>query len=343
MIKKIKYIAFRVDVNKLIGFGHLNRVIYLANYLIKKNLKIVLITKTFNEINLLKNKLNLKFTLEEAKNNFSDVIKILKKHNCKILISDISYKNLLKKKNFFIKYNNILEENKIKTISFDDANQLCSSDISFIPYQCKSIKAKKQKKTRVYSGLQYTVLPVDYKKFIKYKIKKNAKNILVVLGGSGNYLILLDLISILNKISKFKIKIFIGGLKKNQVSKILKKINNENIEHINKFQNIFKLLRWSDVALVGAGLIRYETLASRTPGFFINNVKNLTNVEKKMNVEFGNLKILNFLDKRKIKVSSQIIFSYLISKQKRLINFKNSKNLKFNQSLKIINNFINLK
>ena len=84
-------------------------------------------------------------------------------------------------------------------------------------------------------------------------------------------------------------------------------------------------------------------MATRTPGFFINSSINQSNLNNKLIQDFNNLKVLNFLDKSDFKNSKKIskIFSdYIQSKNKRLLNLNNSKKIKFNQSLKIIQEYI---
>ena len=341
----VKYVAFRVDFDEIIGYGHVFRIINIAKYLLKNKIKIIIITTSIKKIKQIEKNIDKRFIIEQTKNNYKSIVSILSKYSCTTLISDISNQHYLKKKNFFIKYNTFLRSKRIKTISFDDPEQLCSSDLSIVPYACKSIKIKKIKKTRILKGIKYAIMPVISKKFLKGKIKNLANKILVVLGGTANEKLIKKILLIISKINyqKIKVKVFIGDNEKKNFSEILKKNKHMKIILFNKFKNILSLLLWSDIAIVGEGLIKYEVVASRTPGFFINSAINQSNLNNKLIQDFDNLKVLNFLDKSDFKNSkkiSKIFCNYMMSKEKRLLNFKNSKKIRFNQSLKIIQKYI---
>ena len=118
-------------------------------------------------------------------------------------------------------------------------------------------------------------------------------------------------------------------------------MNNKNHKIIlfNEFKNIIKLLSWSDFAIVGEGLIKYEVIATRTTGFFINNSKYSSITNEKLIHDFNSLNVLNFLHVSQLKninKTSQIFYDYIFNKKLRLSNFKNSKKIKFNHSLNII-------
>ena len=244
-----------------------------------------------------------------------------------------------------MKYNRFLKSKKIKTISFDDPEQLCCSDLSIVPYACESIIIKKLKETRILSGIKYSIMPLISKKLLKNNVKNFANNILVVIGGAANERLIKKILLAISKINyqKINVKVFIGDAKKKTFSKVLKNNIQKKIILFNKFRNIFNLLSWSDIAIVGEGLIKYEVVATRTPGFFINSSVDQSNLNKKLIQDFGNLKVLNFLDKSNFKNSkkiSKIFYNYMLDKKKRLFCVKNSKKIKFNQSLKIIQKYI---
>jgi spore coat polysaccharide biosynthesis predicted glycosyltransferase SpsG len=341
----VKCVAFRVDFNEIIGYGHVFRVVNLAKHLLKKKIKIILITRSIKKIKHIEKNIDKRFIIEQTKNNYKSIVTILNKYNCTTLISDISSQHNLKKKNFFLRYNKFFRSKNIKTISFDDPGQLCSSDLSIVPYACKSIKIKRLKKTKVLKGIEYSIMPIIHKKFLKNKLKNIAKNILILINGTANKNLIKKILLSINKIKykKMVVKVFIGDTNKKKFSEILKQDKNNKIILFNKFKNVLDLLSWSDIAIVGEGLIKYEVVAARTPGFFINNIISKSNFKKKLNQDFNDLNVLNFLDRsnfKDLKRVSEIFAKYIQSKKKRLLNFKNSKKIKFNQSLKTIQEYI---
>ncbi|MDB4081443.1 hypothetical protein N9500_00795 [Candidatus Pelagibacter sp.] len=338
----IKCVAIRVDFDEIIGYGHIFRAVNVTNYLLKNKIKVILITLSKKKI---KKIINKKIIVEQIKDNLQDILTVLNKYNCKILISDISYGRNLKKKFFFIKYNEFFNKNNIKTISFDDPEQFCSSDLSIVPYASKSIKIKKLKKTKLLQGLEYAIMPDTFKNFVNKKIKEVANKILVVIGGTPNKKLIKEILLTIIKINYPKItaKVFIGATKKNNFFNILEKNKKNKIILFNKFKTISNLLLWSDIAIVGEGLIKYEVVATRTPGFFVNNIPVQTNINNKLIKDFSNLKLLNYLDKSTLKNStkiSKILSSYMMSRKNRLLNVRNSRKVNFNKSLKIIKNYI---
>ena len=79
--------------------------------------------------------------IEQTKNSHKDIITILNKYNCTTLISDISNKYTLKKKNFFLKYNRFLKSKKIKYAATDvvrDEQNLSKKNNKLIEYSKKN-------------------------------------------------------------------------------------------------------------------------------------------------------------------------------------------------------------
>ena len=188
-------------------------------------------------------------------------------------------------------------------------------------------------------------MPETSQNFTKKKIEKFANKILIVIGGTSNEKLIKKILLIINKIEHPKItaKVFIGTAKKKFFSGILKKNKKNKIILFKEFKKIFTLLLWSDLVIAGEGLIKYEAVAARIPGFFINNAPIQTNTNKKLIKDFRNLKLLNYLEKSTLKntnLISKILSNFMISKKKRLFYVKNSRKINFNKSLKIIKNYI---
>ena len=334
-----KTIALRVDHDEKLGYGHFFRMVNLSKYLLKNNFKIILITSSLNKIKTI---LNKKIILESTKNNFNSILGILQKYDCKTLISDISHKKNLSKKNFFLRYNNFFKKKKIKTISFDDPEQFCSSNVSIVPYPCKSIKIKKLKQTRIYKGIEYSIIPKNLQSVTRKKINRVTKNILVILGGAPKENLLKKIIIAIQRIDSLKItvKMFIGSIKKNKFRYILRNTK-KNFILFNQFESIKKLLSWSDFVIVGEGLIRFDVVASGRPGFYINNVNNLkqNNINSKLTKEFNKLNVLQFIkisDLNNCKKIRKLFNNYIISKKNISLNLKNLAKIKFNKSLDVI-------
>jgi spore coat polysaccharide biosynthesis predicted glycosyltransferase SpsG len=334
-IAMYKVVALKVDYDESVGYGHLFRMVNLSKYLLKNNFKIILITSSLNKI---KNILSKRIILENTTDNFYGTLNILKKYNCNTLISDISHKRNLSKKNFFLRYNSFFKKKNIKTISFDDPRQFCSSNFSIIPYPCKSIRIKKLKNTKIYKGIEYAIVPENLEKIRRKKFNKSAKNILVILGGAPSEKLLKNIIISITNIEFPDIiaKVFIGNIQKNSFYPLLK--NKKKFILFSKFKSIKNLLSWSDFVIMGEGLLRFEVIASGRPGFYINNLKqNSSNI--KLIKEFNSLNLLQFIeisDLKKHKIIAKELENYMMSKKKIFSNLYNSSKIKFNKSLNLI-------
>jgi hypothetical protein len=331
-----KVVALRVDYDESIGYGHFFRMVNLSKYLLKNNFKIILITSSLSKI---KNILSKRIILENTTDYFYDTLSILNKYNCNTLISDISHKKNLSKNNFFLRYNSFFKKKNIKTISFDDPGQFCSSNFSIIPYPCKSIKIKKLKKTKIYKGMEYAIIPENLEKICRKKFHKSVKNILVILGGAPSKNLLKNIIISISNIEYPDIiaKVFIGNIQKNFFYPVLKNKKNK-FSLFSKFKSIKNLLSWSDFVIMGEGLLRFEVIASGRPGFYINNLKqNSSNT--KLIKEFNSLNLLQFIeisDLKKHKKITKELENYMMSKKKIFSNLYNSSKIKFNKSLNLI-------
>ena len=116
-----------------VGLGHLSRIkgfifrninIYQKFIIIVKGTKNI-IAKNFNH-----KKIKIYYIKNTNIGGLKNILRIMNYEKCEILISDISYKNNLLKKNFFKNYYNFFKNNKIMTVSFDDPRQKIYSDVS---------------------------------------------------------------------------------------------------------------------------------------------------------------------------------------------------------------------
>ena len=296
-----KKIAIRVDADNKIGIGHLLRIKGFIYRSINEYEKFLVITKSNKKLilNHLSHKKIKIFFLK--KNRKEQIYQILLNQNCKLLLSDISNLSNLANKGYFKNYHNFFKRNKIISVSIDDPRQFINSHISFVPYPVDAYQLKKDKKTKLFLGVKYICFNKDIKIKPK-KIVKIPKKILILISGASSQQINSKIVKhLLTLDAKLHIKIVINGLKKSKQINIKKNI----INYINEKNNINSLLNWSDIAIIGEGLIRFEASAKGVPNIFINNVenndKNFYLIKKYLNIKSSifikkhNLKKNNFL------------------------------------------------
>lgn len=246
-------LAFRVDVSKKIGIGHLIRLINLEK---KLDTTPTWLIKTDNfEIN---NFLSPKNKILIIKNNIDEIeaINYLIKNNIKKIIFDISHIENIRK-NADSKLINIYKRNNFKTISYNvNLNRNLISEISIIPYNLKNDNFVDNK--LLFLGPQY----LGIKNSKKNKIKK-IKKILICIGGA-------DVFNLGSKIFKqlFNMSyqiIYISGQNKTR-------FNLENTKHkiFNHIKDIKKTIDKVDLVICGEGLIKYEAVYSNKPIFLVH-------------------------------------------------------------------------
>ena len=302
----IKNIALRVDADNDIGLGHLIRIKGFIYRNISSYKKFILITKT-SKILIKKNfhhqKIKTYFLSKKNYTNNNYILKILKSENCDLLLSDISYKKNLLKKNFLKKYHNYFLKKKIFSVSIDDPRQYICSSVSIVPYPIKINSLKKNKKSKLFHGIKYICFNKSLKKN-KKKVKKIPKNILIALSGyDPNNQSMKILKSILKLNVELKIKVICDKKYNLQYLKLSKNIKNKLVL-INEIKNINTLLNWSDIVVTGEGLLRFEAAVKGVPSIFLNNVENskkntelineFLKLQTSLFFKFSNFKLISF-------------------------------------------------
>ena len=143
-------IAFRVQVSKNIGVGHIKRLILLKHKLKINPIWIISGNKEIIE-KVFKNK--KKFFFIKRFSQELKLIQIIKKKGIKKVVFDIANNSNIKTDQN-IKIINLYKDNHLKTISFDNPRQKLVSDISIIPYDY-NLGIKKNKKTKIFIGSKY--------------------------------------------------------------------------------------------------------------------------------------------------------------------------------------------
>ena len=315
----IKKIAFRLDISSKIGNGHLKRLQYLGSRLKKKRI----LWFISGEKKLIDFFFKKKKNIFKVKNEI-EVYKTLKKKKIGLIVTDISHhQNIVKKK--INKIHKFYKKKKIFLVSFDDPRHPIYSDISIIPYDYdhKSINIK-NKNCKIFLGKKYFFFSRKLEKysFKNKKIFKKIKKVFISISGTDHRKIGLY---ILNLIKDYGINITIISGKKTS----LKKINVEklkNIKFLEYTNSIEKIIFESDVAIVGEGLIKYETSLLNTPTLIIHQKDNRSNLIKQF-LKNQTCKSLGLYKKNRSNILKKEIFSYFNNYKLRLRNYNNAKKI----------------
>ncbi len=282
------------------GYGHEKRLSLLKKLLNKKNKK----CKLINVCNF--------------KNEKSSVFKLSKLSNQ--LIVDVTNRNFLKdNKEFLVFIKGIAPKKKIIVFdSFDkysiNKNIEKGKNISFIiPYLFNYSRKK-----NFYNGLKYFLVP-NKQKYIKKKINKETRRILISFGGSDLRNLSTKIIKKLDSFEnqKLDVKILVGKFSK---SSLIKKnlLNKHNVSLI-KSNDIYKYFFWSDLSILSSGLSKYEAIYTRTPSIIVESSKDDNLLNKYLKKQRSNIFI-----KEQIFLNN---FDYLF---KKFINYEFRRNLHLN-------------
>ena len=246
--------------NEIYGFGHLKRMVVLNNYLNKNNINNDIICFTNTRKKLKKNifkincaSINNLVSIIENKTVFFDI------SNSKFLSTKI-YRDLiikLKRTKFRPIFFDSLDKNMLNSINYLDRNNIVIS-----PYFLKKIDYKYYQNTNFFIGPEYFLSNKIYKNTNQKKI---LKKIFISCGG-------LDKTNKTSQIAKticeednnFEISIIIGPYfsKKN-----IERVNNlkkyHKIKIYKNINNITKISKLCDLAIVSSGLTKYEMLFSK--------------------------------------------------------------------------------
>ena len=140
-----------------------------------------------------------------------------------------------------------------------------------MPYPLNYKDVKKYKKTKLCLGIKFICFNKDI--IVKKKIIKTIpKNLLIALSGNSKKRITIRILkSILKTTQNLKIKVINDNLS-NEIGDGLS--NGKSITYLNNKHNINNLLDWSDIAILGEGLLRFEASVKGIPNIFINNIEN---------------------------------------------------------------------
>jgi UDP-2,4-diacetamido-2,4,6-trideoxy-beta-L-altropyranose hydrolase len=263
-------VAFRVDANKTLGMGHLNRCLSIA-----KQLKI----KNINPIFIVRNQVAVEFIhkfdyevviIPRGENEIIFLKEILKFRKCKILIIDSKRKTVKK----------IIEKLKScsKIILIDNVINSKFVDLIILPGIKEQFKIIPKNSI---CGSDYILLNPNFKKFTKQRNKR----ILLTTGSSDKICITIRVLKGFLKMKKpFNLDIVIGPLFSNH--EIIKKIiyNDKRFKIIESPGNLSEVLATNSIGIMTFGITVYEAAVQKLPTFLIShsdeNTKSAQKIEK---------------------------------------------------------------
>jgi len=287
---------FRADGSRHLGTGHIMRCIGFAQGLSKVGVKPVFVVKNFEQ-EITKLIQHYGYEVETIHQNSSSTedasltLKFAARHNANMIVTDLSYRDTMANMDEYNKYLQTLKATHKFLVTIDG---LCKirfpSDIVIDPYyRTENINYESYGYTKFLLGPAYFIFRQEFIEAAKVsrQIKKDAKNILVTMGGSDPLNVTLKAAKALSKLNKnsINLRVVTGACfsypVKQELKRTLKGFTG-NCELILRSNKMAELMLWSDLAITAGGLTKYETAATGTPSIVISQ----TDREAEMTKQF---------------------------------------------------------
>ena len=278
---------FRADGSRHLGLGHIMRCLAFAQGLEIAGLKSTFITRDF-EPKVPEVIRNYGYDVSPIPANLSMAadmsltLELASSQGAAIIITDLCNTDILENQAGYGEYLQGLKDSGRFLITIDDLNKMpFPSDILINPnYGASAADYKSSRSTRLLLGPAYFLFRQEFVRAarIDREIKKNARNILVTMGGSDALNLNEKVVRALTQLSgvdKLHLRIVLGinctGPKEQELSDILQDFAGE-YSLIRQSDDIANLLLWSDLAITGGGLTKYEAAITGTPSIIIAQV-----------------------------------------------------------------------
>lgn len=305
MARKLRIIV-RVDGNHCIGMGHVYRALNLADSLKKSGHQVFFVTVNQEARKILVKKSHCYIL---PKHSVTSKQKIIQKFKPDIIILD-----KLKEKTSEIRF--LQKNSKLIAIDYTGRNKnMIRNSISML-YQRSAASGNNS-----FSGFEYTILNKTFQNSRPIHVKKNARSILMLQGGSDTRCFTPKIIESLNNLKEdFRITVVLGPsfrcwseLKKSTMS------NKKPLKILHNVKNMSSIMRKHDMAITGGGMSLLELCRLGVPSIVIcgerfeNETASL--LQKKgfgINLGYG----LGVSKSRIAKVAKELLADY--SKRKRM-------------------------
>ena len=288
-------VLFRADGSHYLGLGHIMRCLAFAQGLEKIGAKSIFVIRDY-EPKVAEIIQRYRHTVEPILKSCSfqeDLLltsALANQHRAKLIVIDLCNVNSLANLDKYSEYIQGLKDTGRFLITIDDVNEMhFPSDIVINHnYGAKNMNYESGKGVKFLLGPAYFIFRKEFVEAAKAKreIKKDVQNILVTMGGTDLLDLTLKVVRALSKSGKtfnLNLRIVLGigykDAKKRELNETLKNYRG-NYELIQGSDNLAELMLWSDLAITGGGLTKYETAVTGTPSIIIPQVAYQAEVAK---------------------------------------------------------------
>lgn len=280
----MKRALLRADGSERLGMGHIMRSIGLAQGFEKNEIEPLFLTRGISEdaVNTIKDYgFEVKTAPEELplENDLKFTKKAAQDFGAEIIVTDLCTSDILEQVENYENYLKELGNSEFFTLTIDDLNKSIKfySDILVNPnYGAKKEDYVSQPPdTELLLGLKYFIFRDEFIEAsqVEKEIKERANDLLVTLGGSDQLSLnekVAEALNIIENSENMTVRFVIGIDSKveERLASILSSFEGK-VEFLNNCSSMADQMLWSDVAITGGGLTKYETAVTGTPSIVI--------------------------------------------------------------------------
>lgn len=254
-------VHIRVDVNNIIGTGHIFRCISIAEALRELGEDVTFVMADNNGVSLLEGRfpcIILDTDWRDMNSELAILRDILEQENAKKLIID-SYQVTEKYLSELKKY--------VKTIYIDDVNAFyydVDELICYANYYRNNKYEERYSKTKLLLGCNYVPLRKEFRNVPDKVIKSDIDELLIMSGGTDSYNFIGNILENIDS-SQYKRVNAICGRYNVNFDVLYKKYKGTNVNIVRSTDNIIDYMLNADIAISASGVTLYELCACGTP------------------------------------------------------------------------------
>ena len=280
----MKLALFRVDGSHHLGLGHVMRCLALAQGLRKLGVKPLFVIRDYEQrVTELIQHYGYDVETIPQDSSFTEdaslTSEFASRYGVSLIVNDLSHIDNVANLKKYSEYFQALKATNKFMITIDDFTKTdCPHDIQIIPYcGAQNMNYESHGGTKLLLGPAYFIFRQEFIEAAKVsrEIRKDAQNILVTMGGSDPLNLTIKTAKALNRLNKtsLNMRIVVGPgfdtMVKPEVEAILEDCPG-NCEELTGRGDIADLMLWSDLAITGGGLTKYETAVTGTPTIIIS-------------------------------------------------------------------------
>ena len=253
-------VHIRVDVNNIIGTGHIFRCISIAEALRELGEDVTFFMADNNGVSLLEGRfpyIILDTDWRDMNSELAILRDILVQENAKKLIID-SYQ---------VTENYLSEIRKyVKTIYIDDVNAFyydVDELICYANYYRNNKYEERYFKTKLLLGCNYVPLRKEFRNVPDKVIKKDVEELLIMSGGTDSYNFIGNILENIDSYQYKRVNAICGRYNANY-DVLYKKYNGTNVSIVRSTDNIIDYMLSADIAISASGVTLYELCACGT-------------------------------------------------------------------------------